>query len=96
MEIWKRIQNVILDVIIISESRILETLLCDNVKARFLQPSGAYTRPRLARGATPRRSQSELLQAAAARPEFGPNTAKTKAKYPRLKLAPSPFAALRK
>jgi polyphosphate kinase len=77
-------------------SQILEAMLCDNVKARFLQSSGAYTRPRLSRGAALRRSQSELLQAAAARAEFEPSPAKTKAKYPRLKLAPSPFAAQRK
>jgi polyphosphate kinase len=77
-------------------SQILEAVLCDNVKARFLQPSGAYTRPRLSRGAALRRSQSELLQAAAARPEFEASRAKTEAKYPRLKLAPSPFAAKRK
>ena len=74
-------------------SQILETMLCDNVKARLLQSSGAYTRPRLPRGAAVRRSQTELLQAAAGRPDFGPSPAKTKAKYPRLKLAPSPFAA---
>jgi polyphosphate kinase len=77
-------------------SRILEAMLCDNVKARFLQSSGAYTRPHLSRGVALRRSQSELLQAAAARAESEPSRAKTKAKYPRLKLAPSPFAAQRK
>jgi polyphosphate kinase len=77
-------------------SQILEAMLCDNVKARFLQPNGAYTRPGLPRGAAVRRSQSELLQAAAARPEFEPSPAKTKARYPRLKLAPSPFAGGRK
>jgi polyphosphate kinase len=75
---------------------ILEVMLGDNVKARFLQSNGAFTRPRLARGAAGRRSQNELLQAAAARSEFGPSPAKTKAKYPRLKLAPSPFAAKNK
>jgi polyphosphate kinase len=77
-------------------SQILEVMLCDNVKARFLQPSGAYTRPRLPRGAARRRSQSELLQAAAARSEFEPSRAKTKTKYPRFKLAPSPFGTARK
>jgi polyphosphate kinase len=77
-------------------SQILEAMLGDNVKARFLQRSGAYTRPRLSRSAAPRRSQSELLQAAAARPEFGSSRGKTKAKYPQLRLAPSPFGARRK
>jgi polyphosphate kinase len=74
-------------------SQILEAMLCDNVKARFLQSSGAYTRPRQHSGAVLRRSQAELLQAAAARPEFGSSPAKAKARYPRLKLAPSPFAS---
>jgi polyphosphate kinase len=75
-------------------SRILETMLNDNAKARFLQCNGAYTRPRRPRGAALRRSQSELLQAAAApRPESDLSPAKANAKYPRLKLAPSPFAS---
>jgi polyphosphate kinase len=73
--------------------QILEAMLCDNVKARFLQSSGAYTRPRPPGGAAVRRSQAELLQAAAARPEFEPSAARPKARYPRLKLRPSPFAA---
>jgi len=72
-------------------SQILEAMLGDNVKARFLHSSGAYTRPRPARGAALRRSQSELLQTAAARPESSLSRAKAKANYPRLKLAPSPF-----
>ncbi len=74
-------------------SQILEALLCDNVKARFLRASGAYARPRVPRGAALRRSQSELLQAAAARPEFEQSAAKPNAKYPRFKLASSPFAS---
>ena len=73
--------------------QILEAMLCDNVKARFLQSSGAYTRPRPPGGAGLRRSQTELLQAAAARPEFEPSAPRPKARYPRLKLRPSPFAA---
>jgi len=52
-----------------------------------------YARPRFPRGTVARRSQAELLQAAAARPEFEHSAAKTKARFPRLKLAPSPFAA---
>jgi polyphosphate kinase len=77
-------------------TQILEPMLCDNVKVRLLQTSGAYTRPRLPRGATLRRSQSELAQAAAARTESDLSPAKAKAKYPRLKLAPSPFAPRQK
>ena len=77
-------------------SQILETMLCDNAKARFLQANGAYTRRRLPRGAALRRSQSELLRAAAAPAESDLSSTKAKTKYPRLKLAPSPFAASHK
>ncbi len=75
-------------------SGLLETLLRDNVKARFLQPTGSYARPRPRRGAVLHRSQSELLQAAEARPEFAP--AQAKSAYPRLKLAPRPFSSTTK
>jgi hypothetical protein len=74
----------------------LEAMLCDNVKARFLQPSGVYKRPRVARGAALRRSQSELLQAAAARPGSDSSPAKSKVNHPWLKLAPSPFGPRQK
>jgi len=77
-------------------SQILETMLCDNAKARFLQANGTYTRRRLPRGAALRRSQSELLRAAAAPAESDLSSTKAKTKYPRLKLAPSPFAASHK
>jgi polyphosphate kinase len=77
-------------------SQILETMLCDNAKARFLQANGAYTRRRLPRGAALRRSQSELLRAAAAPAESDLSSTKAKTKYSRLKLAPSPFAASHK
>jgi polyphosphate kinase len=73
-------------------SQVLEATLGDNVKARFLQPSGAYTRHKLPRRAVLRRSQNELLLAAAAKSEPDPSAAKPKGNYPRLKLAPSPFA----
>jgi polyphosphate kinase len=72
--------------------QVLETLLHDNVKARFLQPNGSYARPKPRRNAPPRRSQSELLSAANARREFAPALSKTAPKYPRFKLAPSPFS----
>jgi polyphosphate kinase len=71
--------------------QILEAALGDNVKARFLQPDGSYARPRARRGAARRRSQSELLQAAA-RSETAPASAQAKGRFARLKLAPSPFA----
>jgi polyphosphate kinase len=77
-------------------SQILETLLCDNAKARFLQPNGDYKRRRLSRGSALRRSQSELLRATAAPSGSDLSSAKAKTKYPRLKLAPSPFASVSK
>jgi polyphosphate kinase len=77
-------------------SQILETMLCDNAKARFLQPDGGYARRRLPRGTPLRRSQTELLRAAAVPAESGPSSRKAKTKYPRLKLAPSPFVSSQK
>jgi polyphosphate kinase len=65
----------------------------DNTKARFLQPDGSYRPARLTRGGNPHRSQFEFL-ALAGLPENGPGKLiDGKARYPRVKLAPSPFAA---
>jgi polyphosphate kinase len=72
--------------------QILEAALGDNVKARFLQPDGAYAPAHSPVGAAARRSQSQLLQEAAARSDLGSAKAKTK----RFKLAPSPFASKQK
>jgi polyphosphate kinase len=72
--------------------QMLEAALGDNVKARFLQPAGSYRRRRVRAGARMRRSQSELLEAAA-RSEIAPASAKTQGRFARLKLAPSPFAS---
>jgi polyphosphate kinase len=71
--------------------QVLETILQDNVKARFLQANGAYARPKPRRTVPPRRSQSELLAAASARRELEPASSKNAPKYPRFKLAPRPF-----
>jgi len=40
---------------------ILEVILRDNQKSRFLRPDGGYVRPQLARGAARHRSQSEFI-----------------------------------
>ncbi|MGA2749273.1 MAG: polyphosphate kinase 1 [Verrucomicrobiota bacterium] len=69
--------------------QVLEALLRDNVKARFLRASGAYARPPARHGAAPWRSQRQLLAAA------GPGTglepaAKARPGYARFKLAPRP------
>jgi len=75
--------------------QMLEAVLGDNVKARFLQSDGSYSRPRFPRATALRRSQNELLQAAA-RSEVAAASAKTNARFPRLKLAPNPFFPQRK
>jgi polyphosphate kinase len=69
---------------------VLETLLRDNVKARFLTAAGSYSKPHPRRGSPLHRSQNELLAAAVG--SFGVVPAdQAKPAYPRLKLAPSPF-----
>jgi polyphosphate kinase len=72
---------------------ILETLLQDNVKARFLRRDGAHSRQKARRGAAARRSQSEFVQIAR-----GPAAAQSApgggaGGRPRYKLAPRPFEA---
>jgi polyphosphate kinase len=74
---------------------VLEPLLRDNVKARFLQADGSYLRPSPPRGAIRHRSQSELLQAVEPRPGFLPAT-QAKTACPILKLAPCPASSPRK
>jgi polyphosphate kinase len=73
---------------------LLETILADNVKARYLQPGGSYRRPRLQAGQTPRRSQNEFIKLAESQAPDGAATGKNAAKFARFKLAPSPFAAM--
>jgi polyphosphate kinase len=72
---------------------LLETILRDNVKARFLQPGGAYTRPRRRAGQAARRSQNEFIKLAQSPPPPGAAAGKNAAKFARFKLAPSPFTA---
>jgi polyphosphate kinase len=72
---------------------LLDMTLKDNVKARFLTPSGAWLRPRPRRGTVLHRSQNELIKAAGdASPGQAP-ARKSKAKFQRFKLAPNPFSA---
>jgi polyphosphate kinase len=77
-------------------SGVLETLLGDNVKARFLQANGTYARAPRRRGMAPHRSQLEFLQAAGERTGAAAADGQTAAAYPRFKLTPSPFSAKEK
>ena len=70
---------------------LLETILCDNVKARFLRRGGSYRRPRRKEGEPERRSQSEFIALAEAAPRAGAATGKEE--FARMKLAGSPFGA---
>jgi polyphosphate kinase len=45
-------------------NEVLAANLCDNTRARLLQPDGTYVRARPRNGETPRRCQRELLEAA--------------------------------
>jgi polyphosphate kinase len=73
-------------------SEILAANLADNTKAWALQPDGSYCRLTPAKGEIPRRSQSELIARATTedRPLTAPASGRTQ--YPRVKIAPSPFA----
>ncbi len=71
---------------------ILPRTLADNTRAGFLLPDGSYHRRRLARGESPHRSQFEFV-ALSGLPEDAPlRPMDGKARYPKVKLARSPFA----
>ncbi len=71
---------------------LLEIMLRDNVKARFLQAGGSYTRPRRRAAGPAHRSQTEFMQLAQAAPSGEAAAGKNDGAYPRFKLAPSPQA----
>jgi polyphosphate kinase len=71
---------------------ILAVSLADNTKARLLGPDGVYRRAVPHNGDQPRRSQTEFIALATAE-DSGPRAAKGRAKYPKVKLAPSPIGA---
>jgi polyphosphate kinase len=72
-------------------SEILATTLADNTKARFLQADGSYRLPDLAKGETPRRSQSEFIALATLEQTSRRAPPNGRAKFPAMKLLPSPF-----
>jgi hypothetical protein len=69
---------------------VLGVTLKDNVKARFLQPDGTYKPAAPDPGAPRHRSQVEFIGLASTEPAQHP-VAGGKPRYPRVKLAPSPF-----
>jgi polyphosphate kinase len=69
-------------------NEILTVTLADNLKARFLRSDGTYRRTEPRNGDKKRRSQTEFIALATA--EEPRLTAKSGAKYPRVKLASRP------
>ncbi|HZR20792.1 MAG TPA: polyphosphate kinase 1 [Verrucomicrobiae bacterium] len=73
---------------------VLSVSLEDNIKARFLQPDGRYRRARPAADQPVRRSQFRFIERAGSAPVPDPaKSADGQGKYPRVKLAASPFTA---
>ena len=73
-------------------NEILGTSLADNVKARFLQPDGSYRRSAPPDGKA-RRSQFEFIALAAGADDAPRKRVAVRTRYPKVKLAPSPFAS---
>ncbi len=67
---------------------ILGVALADNTKARLLGADGIYRRAKISNGERPYRSQSDFIALAAPK-----TTSKAQEKFPRVKLASSPFGA---
>jgi polyphosphate kinase len=74
---------------------ILGVPLADNVRARLLQPDRSYRRAAPAPGEKPRRSQFEFIALAGAEDSGPVKSPDGKTRYPKVKLAPSPFAPRR-
>jgi polyphosphate kinase len=72
-------------------SEILALPLADNTKARLLQADGSYQRAPVAAPDPRRDSQTEFMDSARLGDPKRAAARKTKPKYPRMKLAPSPF-----
>jgi polyphosphate kinase len=73
--------------------QLLDTALKDNLKARFLSASGIWTRRRPKRGAAIHRSQDEFIKLAENNSARASLSGKSASKFPRFKLAPSPYSA---
>jgi polyphosphate kinase len=70
---------------------ILTRHLADNTKARCLQRDGSYVRAPRPEVGPNRRSQAEFMALAKAEPLAAPGPADGKPKYPKVRLARSPF-----
>jgi polyphosphate kinase len=71
---------------------LLDGLLEDNVKARWLQPDGSHRVPPLRAGEVPHHSQEEFIALAVDGTRRWKRPRQPKKKYPQVKLAPSPHA----
>ena len=74
-------------------NEVLAVSLGDNTQARFLQANGEYRRATPGRGEKARRSQLEFISLAGAEDGAHRKPVDGQPKFPRVKLAPSPFAA---
>jgi polyphosphate kinase len=75
---------------------VLGITLADNTKTRFLQTDGSYRRAAPRKGEIAHRSQFEFIDCASVRDELPPKAVDGKTRYPRVRLAPSPFAGQKK
>src|SRR5207249_3130819 len=75
---------------------ILAVSLADNVKARFLQSDGSYERAKPARRQKARRSQFQFMALAESAAEAPREQVDGHARFPQVKLAPSPFAVAKR
>ena len=75
---------------------VLAMSLADNVKARVLQSDGNYVRAQINDGEKKLRSQFELIERARTEEQGVARPLQAKTRYPRVKLAPSPFEAAKR
>jgi len=75
-------------------NELLAVSLADNAKARVLQPDGTYRRAGPKPGEPVRRSQFEFIASASGETPHVAKPVDGKTKYPRVKLARSPFARI--
>jgi len=74
-------------------NQVLTTCLADDMKARLLQPDGSYVRAAPAHKAKPSRSQVRFMTLTNTEEEARTKPVGSKARFPKVKLAPPPFKA---